>query len=986
MPWFISDSWLGDPLANLNWEQCRRMDISSPKADDIRPPSPISTSPKNPCPPCVATPMFGSLHDFVQFAIVLAWLFATVVVAQNGPTNWTATPFNAPALPLAVRSPYLSVWLEQGNNPASLVNSFPDAWDTTDAFGWYSSVVVDDTPYKLLAETNVPEIALANQTAVEFSATRTSFIFTTGPMQINMSFISPIEPTDLVRQSIPFSYITMSASSIDGNTHNVRMFINTNGELITGDSSLLAQWDASDDGEYTILTMQLQNQRAFTEIGNHAQDAVEYFCFKKISGTSSSWAITNNNDNHALAANTSGTLGDQADTNFRAVNDNWPTLGIAVDWTAISETPEPAVWAVGVVRSPSIQYRTSDGSVQERYPYFLSTYNDGASAAKAFLDDFSRVQSTAAVFDAQIVAAGQQYSEQYGDLLALSARQLMGSMDITVSRAGSGGWNTSDVKVFMKNMGGIGSDGSGTTLSVNTVDTMYAVFPALLYLNSELAGYLLSPLLEYQDSSAYTLSYAARNIGSAYPNATANGINFAHDYGVEESANMLIMTLAYSQRSGNGTFLSTHYTLLRSWAEYLESNSLTPTNQRSPDSVSGSSLASLNNQTNLALKGIIGISCMAKIAEIAGVNDDRERFANTATSYISQWQTNAIASDNSHINLFYGQTSTNGLIYNLYADKLLQLNLVPTSVYDVATSFYDGMAGSTTYGIPLDNEDSNQTTSHWMLFAASTVTSSTTQNNMISQVHSYVSSNRNSAPFPAIYDPSTGSASDGVNAGYNSPAAGAMFSLLALNTSIQSSISLPSDGSTIPSGSPSSGSATNAGAIAGGVVGGIVALSAILAGIFFWVRRRRRLRQEYESRVAPIPIMPSELSSRGNTTTLSTSRGMPFASDGTDAPAEQKILLDADKRSPVDRSEPSSASDTDATAGNNFPTRPAASLPGNGRAREFANVLRGALDDREHLTREITSIRQELELLRRTGSYVDEAPPSYAGASSGRYD
>ncbi|KAL5519642.1 hypothetical protein ACEPAH_1325 [Sanghuangporus vaninii] len=929
--------------------------------------------------------MADSLHDFVQFAIVLAWLFATVVIAQNGPTNWTATPFNAPALPLAVRSPYLSVWLDQGNNPASLVNSFPDTWNTAGTFGWYSSVVVDGTPYKLLAGSIVPEIALANQTAVEFSATRTSFIFTAGPMQINMSFIGPIEPTDLVRQSIPFSYITMSASSIDGNTHNVRMFIDMNGELITGDSSLLAQWAAEEDGEYTILTMQLQNQRAFTEIGSRAQDAVEYFCFKKINGTISSWAITNNNDNHALASNTSGTLGDQADTNFRAVNDEWPTLGIAVDWTAISETPEPAVWAVGVVRSPSIQYRTSDGSDQKRYPYFLSTYNDGASAAKAFLDDFSRAQLTAAAFDAQIVAAGQQYSEKYGDLLALSARQLMGSMDITVSRAGSGGWNTSDVKVFMKNMGGIGSDGSGSTLSINTVDTMYAAFPALLYLNSELAGYLLSPLLEYQDSSAYTLSYAARNIGSAYPNATADGINFAHDYGVEESANMLIMTLAYSQRSGNGTFLSRHYTLLRSWAEYLESNALNPTNQRSPDSVSESSLASLNNQTNLALKGIIGISCMAKIAEIAEVSDDRERFANTAASYVSQWQTNAIASDNSHINLFYGQTSTNGLIYNLYADKLLQLNLVPTSVYDVATSFYDGMAGSTAYGIPLDNENSSQTTSHWMLFAASTVTSSTTQNNMIFQVHSYASSNRNSAPFPAIYDPSTGSASDGVNAGYNSPAAGAMFSLLALNTSIQSSPSLPSDGSTIPSRSSSNsggGSGTNAGAIAGGVFGGIVALFAILAGLFLWVRRRRKLRQEYESRVAPTPIMPSELSSRGYTTTLITSRGMPSASDSI----EQKMLLDADKRSPLDRSEPSSASDTDATAGNNFRTRPEASPPGNNQAREFANVLHGSLDDREYLTREITSIRQELELIRRTGSYVNEAPPSYAGASPGRYD
>ena len=57
--------------------------------------------------------------------------------------------------------------------------------------------------------------------------------------------------------------------------------------------------------------------------------------------------------------------------------------------------------------------------------------------------------------------------------------------------------------------------------------------------------------------------------------------------------------------------------------------------------------------------------------------------------------------------------------------------------------------------------------SDWMLLAAATVTDPSTRNSMISKVHNYVSSSRNSAPFPAMYDPSTGSAMDGANAGYN---------------------------------------------------------------------------------------------------------------------------------------------------------------------------------------------------------------------------
>ena len=99
--------------------------------------------------------------------------------------------------------------------------------------------------------------------------------------------------------------------------------------------------------------------------------------------------------------------------------------------------------------------------------------------------------------------------------------------------------------VFLKNFGAAGSDTGGQTQSINTVDTIFASTPALLYLNPELLGALLRPLLEYMDSSAFTLNYAAKNIGTAFPNATADGINTGHDYGVEESANMIIMTLAY---------------------------------------------------------------------------------------------------------------------------------------------------------------------------------------------------------------------------------------------------------------------------------------------------------------------------------------------------------------------------------------------------------------------------------------------------------
>ena len=75
-----------------------------------------------------------------------------------------------------------------------------------------------------------------------------------------------------------------------------------------------------------------------------------------------------------------------------------------------------------------------------------------------FMDDFPRAQQAAADYDARLLAAGSTISSNYVDLLALSARQVLGSIDITLALGSDGNWNLSDTLVFMKNMGAAGSD------------------------------------------------------------------------------------------------------------------------------------------------------------------------------------------------------------------------------------------------------------------------------------------------------------------------------------------------------------------------------------------------------------------------------------------------------------------------------------------------------------------------------------------------
>ena len=74
------------------------------------------------------------------------------------------------------------------------------------------------------------------------------------------------------------------------------------------------------------------------------------------------------------------------------------------------------------------------------------------------MDDFQRAQQAAATYDSELLGAGKNISDNYASLLALSARQVIGSIYITISRGDDGAWNTSDVMAFMKNMGAAGSD------------------------------------------------------------------------------------------------------------------------------------------------------------------------------------------------------------------------------------------------------------------------------------------------------------------------------------------------------------------------------------------------------------------------------------------------------------------------------------------------------------------------------------------------
>lgn len=66
------------------------------------------------------------------------------------------------------------------------------------------------------------------QTSFEYTSTRSTFIMNVaGKISMNVTFLSPVTPKDIRRQSIIGSYLSVMVAAIDGGSHSVRLYADT---------------------------------------------------------------------------------------------------------------------------------------------------------------------------------------------------------------------------------------------------------------------------------------------------------------------------------------------------------------------------------------------------------------------------------------------------------------------------------------------------------------------------------------------------------------------------------------------------------------------------------------------------------------------------------------------------------------------------------------------------------------------------------------
>lgn len=681
-------------------------------------------------------------------------------------------------------------------------------------------------------------------------------------LEVVLSFLSPITPTSTLRQAIPASYLKIYVSG----DFDIDIYVDLNGEWVSGSGHNKISWDFAHkkpSPKTSESALAVRAWKSWTKLFAHKESCPETPTLEPEVKTWKVWrteeqlltedrdraewgtlhftgphdtnheAGTSSDLRHKFAKN--GKLENAVDTSFRGIMEDEPVFAFSKSFKLKStmakdeKSQDSVLYTVAHIQDPVVQFASERGLTLMR-PLWLSYFPDAASLLKWHYLDFHNAAALARNYSEQLASdALASGSEKYKDIVALSARQVMGATTF----AGT----PENPLLFLKE---ISSNGN-----FQTVDVIFPSFPFFLYTNPRWLAYLLEPLIEHQLSGQYPNQYSMHDLGTHFPNATGHPDGEDEYMPVEECGNMLIMGLAlinslkYDTKPASVWFgseenpmfeyaesafpldvntegiddswggpisakgdkqaqkwIGKSYKLWKQWTGYLVRETLIPSTQLCTDDFAGW----LANNTNLALKGIIGIKAMSEISELMGETEDAAYYSKIADEYIVKWEGYGMARNGKYAKLAYTWEGSWTTLYNLYADSLLCFHLpasnepaisripqkpissasspkktfVPERIYKTQSDWYHNVRQR--YGLPLDSRHL-YTKSDWEFFAAA-VTSRSVREEIVESVAVWLNETPTDKPFTDLYDTETGDF-PGISF-FARPVVGGHFSFLAL--------------------------------------------------------------------------------------------------------------------------------------------------------------------------------------------------------------
>lgn len=555
--------------------------------------------------------------------------------------------------------------------------------------------------------------------SADYTSTHTTFIVNAGSAIFTLDFFSPVSPQNLVRQSLPFSYLTVSAAGLNGATPSIQIYSDIDNSWTGqfGDYVETGWTYALSRNATSIFTLTPGGNPLYSEVDDMAQLGTAAFCTQEVMSNLSQHL------GHMTAVRTAFATGE-------TLPDDWtwqPGAVVAyVHDLGTVETPVNVSFVIGVITDPAINYM---GSPRTEL-WHASTDDINAGCVHMFLD-LEDANAESRSLDSMIAGkANSVAGSNYSDIVMLSMRQVFGAMQITIP---ANNLDTSDVMVFIKE---ISSNGN-----VNTLDVIMPISPMFYVMAPNWIRLSLEPVMQYLAQNLWPHIYAIHDIGTHYPNATRHNNGTAEQMPVEECANVILLAYMYQCATGDDDWVNLYSDLFKEYADYLVAHGLYPEPQLSSDDGAGP----IANQTGLAIKTAIALNAYGRMSGQSHYSDTGRSFADTL------YNTNiGTDPDQTHFTLTQFDDSSWGLEYNLFMDVLLNLSTFPTDACAMEADYYPIVRSE--LGVSLDSRvDWGKT--DWMIWAAATaiapgVENEGTRDMFVDDVHGFLTDGVNSnVPF-----------------------------------------------------------------------------------------------------------------------------------------------------------------------------------------------------------------------------------------------
>ncbi len=590
-----------------------------------------------------------------------------------------------PAYPLISCDPYFNVW----SMSDTLYGDQTRHW-TGSQQSMTGIIVIDGTAKTFMGRLrhnplyNAGSPKPIGQKSVKVTPLKTVYTFADDSIELEVTFMTPLIPTDLKLLSRPVSYISYKIKSIDSKKHNCRIYM---------DASALMAVDSSDDSvvftkHLDVLCCSAAKQNMLKKSGDNLR--IEW--------------------GHLHIAAPCGKLG---------ITDDWGKIAPYREQHNVDR--EFIYKEIKVSDEYPVLYYTNEHEVEnkESRGFFCLAYNDVHSleyfgkpidayykkdgetftaALKDAIDNYEQISARADKFDSELLEMAGKISDDYAKLISLAYRQVIAAHKLA--------WDGEEAIFVSKECF---SNGCAAT-----VDVTYPSIPLFLIFNPDLVEYMMNPIFKMIDKGLWHFDFAPHDAGQ-YPlvngqvyGLIADELLYEMQMPIEECGNMILCAAAACRAKGDTSYIEKHFDVLSSWADYLVKFGFDPENQLCTDDFAGH----LAHNANLSVKAIMGIAAWGMILGMMNRNEESEKYLSIAKKLAADWKKTAASGD--HYRLAFDKEDSWSIKYNLVWDKLFGLNIFDEDIFTDEVNYY--MTKINKYGLPLDSR-SDYTKSDWQMWS-----------------------------------------------------------------------------------------------------------------------------------------------------------------------------------------------------------------------------------------------------------------------------